>query len=53
MPKIIKSPQLLNTVMHPIFRRLAMDKVSWNEKGWPVIADGKPSTTSEGPIFKH
>lgn len=34
-------------------RCLAMDKVGWDKKGWPVISDGKPSTTSEGPVFKH
>ena len=33
-------------------RALMLDRVYWDEEGWPIINDGKPSFTSPAPVFK-
>jgi arabinan endo-1,5-alpha-L-arabinosidase len=32
-------------------RCLLLDRVHWDEDGWPIIGNGTPSLTSEAPVF--
>lgn len=39
-------------VEKPSGRRLFLDRVRWDEDGWPYISDGTPSLSAEKPFFK-
>lgn len=34
-------------------RCLLLDRVYWDEEGWPVIGNGTPSTSGEAPYFEN
>ncbi|MBR4756590.1 MAG: family 43 glycosylhydrolase [Bacteroidales bacterium] len=34
-------------------RYLLLDRVHWDEDGWPIINDGTPSMVSEAPVFNQ
>lgn len=38
--------------LNPHGRVLLMDKVQWDEKGWPYVEGNSPSLSSEIPVFK-